>query len=153
MKMGRNHHFNFGVQQQISPSTVLEVNYVGNVGRYLNGTSNINIPQPGPGGVQARRPFPQYGNILYFDTNVQNTYHSLQTTLTRRASRGSGTCCPPRGRRASPRRIVGGNTCFNVTNTPSFNAPATAIDTATAGRVTSTLSTPRQFQFGVKFNF
>jgi hypothetical protein len=43
--------------------------------------------------------------------------------------------------------------CFNVTNTPSFNAPATAIDTATAGRVTSTLSTPRQFQFGVKFNF
>jgi hypothetical protein len=43
--------------------------------------------------------------------------------------------------------------CFNLTNTPSFNAPATAIDTATAGRVTSTLSTPRQFQFGLKFNF
>ena len=36
---------------------------------------------------------------------------------------------------------------------PSFNAPATAIDAPTAGRVTSTLSTPRQFQFGVKFNF
>jgi hypothetical protein len=43
--------------------------------------------------------------------------------------------------------------CFNLTNTPSFNAPATAIDTATAGRVTSTFSTPRQFQFGLKFNF
>ena len=43
--------------------------------------------------------------------------------------------------------------CFNLTNTPSFNAPATAIDTATAGRVTSTLSTPRQFQFGLKYNF
>ena len=43
--------------------------------------------------------------------------------------------------------------CFNLTNTPSFNAPATAIDAPTAGRVTSTLSTPRQFQFGVKFNF
>jgi hypothetical protein len=42
---------------------------------------------------------------------------------------------------------------FNLTNTPSFNAPATAIDTAAAGRVTSTLSTPRQFQFGLKFNF
>ena len=33
MKMGRNHHFNLGVQQQISPSTVLEVNYVGNIGQ------------------------------------------------------------------------------------------------------------------------
>ncbi len=43
--------------------------------------------------------------------------------------------------------------CFNLTNTPSFNAPATAIDTATAGRVTSTFSTPRQVQLGLKFKF
>ena len=87
-KMGRNHHFNFGVQRQVSPSTVLEVNYVGNIGQHLNGTTNINIPPPGAGGVQARRPYPQFGNILYFDTNMSNTYHSLQTTLVRRASRG-----------------------------------------------------------------
>ena len=43
--------------------------------------------------------------------------------------------------------------CFNLTNTPSFNAPNTAVDTSTAGRVTSTFSTPRQIQFGLKFNF
>ena len=43
--------------------------------------------------------------------------------------------------------------CFNLTNTPSFNAPATAIDTATAGRITSTFSTPRQVQLGLKINF
>jgi len=42
---------------------------------------------------------------------------------------------------------------FNLTNTPSFSAPATAVDTATAGRVTSTFSTPRQMQLGLKFNF
>jgi len=29
----------------------------------------------------------------------------------------------------------------------------TAVDTATAGRVTSTFSTPRQMQLGLKFNF
>src|SRR4029079_10362869 len=51
-KMGRNHHFNLGVQQQMSPSTVLEVNYVGNIGQDLNGTTNINIPEPRAGGVQ-----------------------------------------------------------------------------------------------------
>ncbi len=88
LKMGRNHHFNLGVQQQVSPSTVLEVNYVGNIGRYLNGTTNLNIPEPGAGGVQARRPYPQFGNIFYFDTNMSNTYNSLQATLVRRASAG-----------------------------------------------------------------
>ena len=297
LKMGRNHHFNFGVQQQVSPSAVLEVNYVGNIGQYLNGTTNLNIPEPGAGGVQARRPYPQFGNIFYFDTNMSNTYHALQATLVRRASKGlwymasytfsksitaqnnpavggniarekaiSGFDIPhnlavsagwelPVGRdkrflgdaggvtqallggwqmqaililrngrpftptiaadRANtgvggqrpnrtgsgaldnptlekwfdttafvlPAQFTYGDSganilregsyrnldfsvfkrfgnklefrveCFNLTNTASFNAPATAIDTATAGRVTSTLSTPRQLQFGLKFNF
>jgi hypothetical protein len=297
MKMGRNHHFNVGVQQQVSPSTVLEVNYVGNIGQHLNGVSNINIPTPAAGGVQARRPFPQFGNIMYFDTNMDNTYHSLQASLARRASKGlwymvsytwsksittqntaavggntgrekaisifdiphnlavsagweipvgrgkrflgdaggvtqallggwqmqaililrtgrpftptigadrantgvggqrpnrlgSGELDNPTPERwfdtaafALPAQFTYGDSgafilregsfrnldfsvfkrigshlefrieCFNLTNTPSFNAPATAIDTATAGRVTSTLSTPRQFQFGLKFNF
>ncbi len=42
---------------------------------------------------------------------------------------------------------------FNLTNTPSFGPPSTAIDTAAAGRVTSTLSQPRQIQFALKYNF
>ena len=42
---------------------------------------------------------------------------------------------------------------FNMTNTPSFNAPNSAIDTAAGGRVTSTSSTPRQMQFALKYNF
>jgi hypothetical protein len=297
LKMGRNHHFNVGVQQEISPSTVLEVNYVGNIGQHLNGTTNINIPEPRAGGVQARRPYPVFGGIAYFDTNMSNTYHSLQTTVVRRASKGlwylvsytfsksitaqnnpsvggnagrekaiSGFDIPhnlamsvgwelPVGRgqrflgsasgvtqallggwqmqgiliwrsgrpftptistdRANtgvgaqrPNRLGSGEMdhptidrwfdttafvlpaqftygdsganilredryknldfslfkrfgnklefraeCFNLTNTPSFNAPATAIDTATGGRVTSTFSTPRQVQLGLKFNF
>ena len=37
--------------------------------------------------------------------------------------------------------------------TTGDGTPATAIDTATAGRVTSTFSTPRQMQLGLKFNF
>jgi len=42
---------------------------------------------------------------------------------------------------------------FNVTNTPSFSAPNTAIDTTTGGRVTSTASAPRQMQFALKYDF
>jgi hypothetical protein len=43
--------------------------------------------------------------------------------------------------------------CFNLTNTPSFATPALNVDAATAGRVTSTFSTPRQIQLGLKFMF
>jgi hypothetical protein len=290
-------YFNVGVQQEISPSTVLEVNYVGNVGRHLNGTTNINIPSPAAGGVQARRPYPLFGGIAYFDTNMNNTYHSLQATLVRRASKGLwylvsytfsksittqnnpsvggntgrekaispfdvphnlalsvGWELPfGRGKRhlgdasgatqallggwqvqaiyiwrsgrpftptigadrantgvgnQRPNRVASGELdnptvdrwfdptafvlpaqftygdsganilredsyknldfsvfkrfgnklelrveVFNLTNTPSFSAPLTAIDTATAGRVTSTFSTPRQMQLGLKFMF
>jgi hypothetical protein len=42
---------------------------------------------------------------------------------------------------------------FNLTNTPSFNAPNSAIDTTAGGRVTSTASAPRQMQFGLKYDF
>jgi hypothetical protein len=51
---------------------------------------------------------------------------------------------------------------FNLTNTPSFaipgNTPSSVtsfapIDTLSAGRVTSTFSTPRQIQFALKYNF
>jgi hypothetical protein len=43
--------------------------------------------------------------------------------------------------------------CFNLTNTPSFSAPNTNIDTRPGGRVMSTLSQPRQIQFALKYNF
>jgi hypothetical protein len=87
-KMGRDHHFSLGVQQEIAPFTVVEVNYVGNIGRFLNGTTNINIPEPGPGGIQARRPYPQFGGINYFDDTQQTTYHAMQTSIEQRTHAG-----------------------------------------------------------------
>ncbi|HMC60898.1 MAG TPA: hypothetical protein VKJ01_17030, partial [Candidatus Solibacter sp.] len=42
---------------------------------------------------------------------------------------------------------------FNLTNSPSFSAPGTNIDTATGGVVTSTLSAPRNVQLALKFSF
>jgi hypothetical protein len=299
-KMGRDHHFSLGLQQQIAPFTVLEVNYVGNIGRFLNGVTNINIPEPAAGGIQARRPYPQYGGISYFDDTQENNYHSLQTSVEQRTHAGlfylasytwsrsfttqnqpavggnrgrekalSGFDVPHnlaisagyelpfgRGRRllgnangvvdavlggwqvqgiyvwrsgrpftptissdrantgvggqrpnrlgsgavdeptvevwfdktafALPAQFTYGDSggsilredsyktldfslfkqfrlgshrlqfraeAFNVTNTPSFNAPNTAIDTAAGGRVTSTASTPRQMQFALKYEF
>ncbi|MFN7918982.1 MAG: hypothetical protein U0Q16_02730 [Bryobacteraceae bacterium] len=42
---------------------------------------------------------------------------------------------------------------FNFSNTASFVAPSTDVDTANGGRVTSTANAPRQIQFGLKFSF
>jgi hypothetical protein len=42
---------------------------------------------------------------------------------------------------------------FNLTNTASFSAPGSNIDTASGGVVTSTISAPRNVQFGLKLNF
>ena len=298
--MGRDHHFSLGVQQEIAPFTVLEMNYVGNIGRFLNGTTNINIPEPAAGGVQARRPYPQFGNISYFDDTLETTYHSVQSSVEQRTHGGlfylvsytwsrsfttqnvtaaggnrgrekalsafdvphnvaisAGYELPiGRGRRLlgnadgvvdavlggwqlqgiyvwrsgrpftptissdrantgvanqRPNRIGSGELdnptvelwfdktafvlpaqftygtsggsilredsyktldfslfkqfsigmhrlqfraeAFNLTNTPSFNAPNTAIDTAAGGRVTSTSSSPRQMQFALKYTF
>jgi hypothetical protein len=42
---------------------------------------------------------------------------------------------------------------FNLTNSPTFNPPGTNIDVASGGVVTSTVSSPRNIQFGLKLNF
>lgn len=43
--------WNLGVQQQLARNLLLEVNYVGNNGRNLNGFFNANDPPPGPGAI------------------------------------------------------------------------------------------------------
>jgi hypothetical protein len=42
---------------------------------------------------------------------------------------------------------------FNFTNTPSFLAPNSDVDTSNGGRVTGTSNIPRQIQFALKFSF
>ncbi|HUT57553.1 MAG TPA: hypothetical protein VNA25_06845, partial [Phycisphaerae bacterium] len=300
MRWGYDQHWNFGVQQRLGGSTALEVDYVGTKGSFLLGQNPTNIPPPGPGSIQSRRPFPLFGSITYMSQDVSSTYHSLQVKFERRFSAGfwhlvsytfskslthqataaaggegaweraltdfdiphnlafsAGYELPiGRGKRflsnanpftegflggwqfqgilvarsgrpftpsisgdiantgvgqrpdrigsgilanptvenwfdksafVVPAQYTYGNSggyilrggryfaldfsifkefnvtdrgrlqfraeAFNLTNTPSFNPPATAINTASGGRVTSTLGAPRQLQFALKFTF
>jgi carboxypeptidase family protein len=88
LRMGYDQHWNFGVQHELFPDTVVEVDYVGNKGAFLNGTNAANNPPAGAGAIQARRPYPRFGAINYFSQDVSTIYHSLQAKLEKRLSAG-----------------------------------------------------------------
>ena len=87
-KMGRDQRWNIGFQQELSSRTALEVNYVGTRGSHQQQAENINIPPAGPGSVQARRPFPRFGNMSIHSQAMSSRYHALQAKLQKRVSDG-----------------------------------------------------------------
>ena len=88
LNVGYNEHYSFGIQQQLSSHDVLEVGYVGNHGVDLNGTNDFNDPAPGPGAIQARRPYQPFGTIVFNTQDTQTNYNSLQAKIDHRASYG-----------------------------------------------------------------
>jgi hypothetical protein len=79
--------WNFGVQRQLTAATSIDVAYVANKSTNLNQGLSINDPLPGPGTVQARRPYPQWGTITYPVFNENGNFNSLQAKYQIRAWR------------------------------------------------------------------
>lgn len=84
--------FNFGVQRQLTGSAVLTVTYVGSLGRHLTWNLPLDQPSPGPGAIQARRPFntlyPNVTAISYLESAGNSEFQSLQTVFEKRLSDG-----------------------------------------------------------------
>ena len=87
-KMASDAQWSLGIERQLPAGMVLDVNYVGTSGRHLPGTLNINDPAAGPGSVQGRRPYQDYGTITYNTQNGSSIFHSFQASLRRRTSVG-----------------------------------------------------------------
>ena len=87
-RMGYDQHWNFGIQRQLARRMILEIDYVGNKGSFLDDTNNINFPTPAAGTIQTRRPYPRFGNISYNSQDTSAIYHSLQVKAERRLSNG-----------------------------------------------------------------
>jgi hypothetical protein len=95
------YNWSFGVQQDIGFGTVLDVAYVGNVGRHLlqrrslNAlpygtrfqTSSIDTTTGSPLPDNFLRPNPGYADILYAEFASTSNYHSLQTSVNKRFSK------------------------------------------------------------------
>lgn len=85
---GSDQHWNIGIQQQLTPDTVLEIDYVGNHGTHLNSTNPFNNPSPGAGAIQGRRPYPIWGAISYFSQDMSTDYDALQVKAEKRFGSG-----------------------------------------------------------------
>ena len=84
-KTGLIQQWNFTLERQLRTTTSLALSYVGNKGdALLDAGVAGNFPLPGPGSVQARRPFPDFGSMNRYSSYGQNNYHSLQLKLDQR---------------------------------------------------------------------
>jgi hypothetical protein len=83
--------WNLSVQRQLTSSTSIDVAYVGNKTTHLNQNININDPVPGPGNIQARRPYPQWGPITYAVFSENANYNALQAKYESRNWHGLNT--------------------------------------------------------------
>ncbi len=96
------YNFSMGIQRDIGFHTVLDVAYVGSLGRHLLQQRNINLLpygtrfltsslDPTTGRALADdflRPYPGYGNLNYLENASTSNFHSLQVQANRRFSRG-----------------------------------------------------------------
>ena len=101
--LGRTISYSFGVQHSLPARLILDVAYVGTLGRHLLERRNINsvalgttlLPaaqdpsNPGnPLATQYLRPYLGYGDIQLYGYDSNSSYHSMQTTLNRRFNKG-----------------------------------------------------------------
>jgi Carboxypeptidase regulatory-like domain len=84
--------FNFGLQREITSSSVFSAIYVGSLGRHLTWQRHINRPSPGPGNIDARRPFrsrlPDVADITWLETSGASAYNSMQLVFEKRFGQG-----------------------------------------------------------------
>jgi hypothetical protein len=100
------YNFSFGVQHEVSRGLMLDVSYVGALGRHLLWQRNINAVPVGARFLELHpenkdpttpntslaanflRPYQGYGNINVYEFASTSSYNSLQVRASRRMSRG-----------------------------------------------------------------
>ncbi len=81
--------WNINVQRELPSNTLVSAAYVGAKGTKLATFFDLNQAVPGPGQVDTRRPWPDFGGYANDIGNFGNSiYHSLQLSLEKRLSHG-----------------------------------------------------------------
>jgi hypothetical protein len=88
---GYSQEWNFFLQRGLPGHFVIDAGYVGNRGNHLQQSRPLNVPRPGPGPVDPRRPYPEFNSITFSEQSGYSIYHAFQTKLERRFSAGLST--------------------------------------------------------------
>ena len=83
-----NVQWSASIQRQLTESTVFEAAYVGSQASRLDNSRNANDAPPTAGAVQARRLYPDWGQIRWLGGDGKSYYNSLQLRGERRFTRG-----------------------------------------------------------------
>lgn len=89
-----------GIQYEVRPSTMVEASYMGTWTLGADNATIRNVPEPGPGSVQSRRPIPQLSRINAIRFDGKSIYHGVTLKAERR---------------------LAGNAAFNVSYTLSHS--------------------------------
>lgn len=81
------HQASLGVESRLRGAD-LSARWVGGRGASLVRKRNLNQPPPGPGGLDERRPYAGYGDILLVEPEGSSTSHALQLRVERPRARG-----------------------------------------------------------------
>jgi hypothetical protein len=89
---GYAQQFNLTVQHELPTSILLKASYVGNLGRHLDTSFNLNQAVPGAGAVNNRRPFfavrPTLADVTWAVSDGLAAYHAFQFSAEKRLTHG-----------------------------------------------------------------
>ena len=73
-----------GLQYELFPATMMEIFYMGTWTLGADNATVRNVPEPGPGAVEARRPIPQLSRVNAIRFDGKSIYHGLTVKAERR---------------------------------------------------------------------
>ncbi|MBI4905624.1 MAG: hypothetical protein HY820_18475 [Acidobacteria bacterium] len=82
--------YNLTVEREVMRNLVARASYIGNLGRHLSYTDDINYARfasgATTGNIQQRRPYQDFGSILTTFADSNSSYHGLQLSIERRVA-------------------------------------------------------------------
>ena len=80
--------WSFDVERQLTPTTLLTLEYKGSLSTHLDGYVDVNTPTPGAGDLDPRRPYQGFQSIITQMSAFTANYHSGMIRLEKRMGRG-----------------------------------------------------------------
>jgi hypothetical protein len=77
-----------GIQYELIPATMVELSYMGTWTLGADNATVRNVPEPGPGPIQPRRPIPQLSHINAIRFDGKSIYHGVTVKAERRLTSG-----------------------------------------------------------------